>query len=183
MSETCTDFKTYTYSGNQVPEGTIIQIPQYTYLDSTGEKVVVPEHNAEWNEDGTITLSYEEIAAMERLRRQPAASVVMNNVVLGGTPTKDKNGDFTEITDPATTVTNNALTYQGYVFTTLVENNYYEYLDSEVLADAEAYDYDIYYYKYEEFAEVMDDEGYKIIEDGYWYDCGLTFDYDYSIWH
>ena len=64
----------------------------------------------------------------------------------------------------------------------MVEKNYYEYLYSEVLTDADHYDYDIFYYKYEEFAEVMDAEGCRMIEDGYWYDCGLTFEYDYSVW-
>lgn len=119
---------------------------------------------------------------MERFRRQPGASVVTNNVILGGTPTKDKEGNFTETLDPAATITNGCDSYQGFVKTTLVDKNYYNYHYADVLWDAENYNYDIFPYMYDEFAEIMDEDGLALIEDSLWYDSGLTFEYDYSIW-
>ncbi|MBO7761814.1 MAG: right-handed parallel beta-helix repeat-containing protein [Clostridia bacterium] len=172
--------KTYTHEG--IPAGTLVQIPQYTYLDATGKPVVVPAHCETVGEDGSLTLTYEEVAAMERFRRQPGASVVTNNVILGGTPTKDKEGNFTETLDPAATITNGCDSYQGFVKTTLVDKNYYNYHYADVLWDAENYNYDIFPYMYDEFAEIMDEDGLALIEDSLWYDSGLTFEYDYSIW-
>ena len=168
--------KTFTYDG--LPEGVVVEIPQYAYLDDSGKKVTVPAHEAERNEDGSITLTYEELAAMERFRRQPAVCVVSDNVLLGGTPTTE-NGAFTEISNPKLIVTNSAQGYQGFVSTTLVENNYFEYLYGELIFDAENHQYDLLPGALEAIQEVLSDDGYAMVESIDWRAAGLSYEYEY----
>ena len=168
--------KTFTYDG--LPADAVVDIPQYTYLDATGKKTVVPAHVAERNDDGSITLTFEEIAAMERFRRQPAVCVIKDNVILGGTPTS-QNGTFTNIADPKMIITNNADGYQGFVSTTLVENNFFEYLYDEILFDAGAYQYDFLPGVLEAIREVLTEDGYAMVEAIDWTAPGLSYRYEY----
>ncbi|MBO7762175.1 MAG: hypothetical protein J6T24_05200, partial [Clostridia bacterium] len=171
--------KTFTY--DKLPAGTLLQIPEYSYLDASGQKKTVEMHTEIVGEDGTVTLTYEEIAAMERFRRQPACCVISNNILLGGTPTYE-GGRFTDISDPSMIVTDSCLGSEGYVATSLVEKNLFEYEYDEILLDAENYVYDLLSEAYDRAEETMDPEGYKIIEESLWYECGLSYDYDYTQW-
>ena len=166
---------------HQLPAGTVLQIPEYSYLDASGQKVTVELHTETVGEDGTVTLTYEEIAAMERFRRQPACCVITNNILLGGTPTYE-GGKFTKTPDPSMIITDNCLGCQGYVATSLAEKNVFEYEYDEILLDAENYEYDLLDNAYDLAASTMDPEGYDIIEKSLWYKAGVTFNYDYSQW-
>ena len=78
-----------TYTSSAAPAGTPIVIPTYSYLDEDYREVEVEAHTVTVGEDGKITLTYEELAAIERIRRAPAYCVIENNLVLGGTPICD----------------------------------------------------------------------------------------------
>jgi hypothetical protein len=167
---------TFTYAG--LPEDVIVEIPQYAYLDASGAKVVVEAHEAERNADGSITLTYEELAAMERFRRQPAMCVISDNVLLGGTSTYE-GGKYTTTSDPKLIIVDGAAGYQGYVATSLVENNFFEYLYDEILLDAENYDYDFTPPALEAIREAISEEGYATIESIDWTATGVSYRYPY----
>ena len=168
--------KTYTY--DEFPADAVLIIPQYAYLDDSGKKVTVPAHEAERNADGSITLTYEELAAVERFRRQPAACVISDNVLLGGTPTYE-GGKYTTTSNPSMIVTDGVASYQGYVPTAMVENNYFEYLYGELIFDAENYQYDFLPGALEAIQEVLSDDGYAMIESIDWRAAGLVYEYEY----
>ena len=168
--------KTFTYDG--LPEGTLVEIPQYSYLDAAGKTVTVPAHEAERNADGSITLTYEELAAMERFRRQPAMCVISDNVLLGGTPTYE-GGKYTTTAAPKLIITDGAAGYEAYVPTSLVENNFFEYTYDEIVMDADNYDYDLLAEAYEAIQEVLSEEGYALIESIDWRAAGLSYRYEY----
>ncbi|MBO7761910.1 MAG: hypothetical protein J6T24_03855, partial [Clostridia bacterium] len=88
------------FTSSAAPAGTEILIPPYTVLNEKYEEVEIPGRTLIVPEDGKITLTYEELGSMERLRRAPAFCVIENNVLLGGTPLMDdkKNifGDVNE---------------------------------------------------------------------------------------
>ncbi|MBO7762767.1 MAG: hypothetical protein J6T24_08215, partial [Clostridia bacterium] len=168
--------KTFTYDG--LAADTVVEIPQYTYLDASGKKVVEEAHIAERNDDGSITLTYEELAAMERFRRQPAVCVIEDNVILGGTPTT-AGGKFTDISDPKLNVVDSAEGFTNYVPTASVENNYFEYHYEEIIFDAEQHNYDLLPGALEAFADVLTRDGYAIIESIDWTEAGLLYRYPY----
>ncbi|MBO7761362.1 MAG: right-handed parallel beta-helix repeat-containing protein [Clostridia bacterium] len=166
----------YTYA--DFPADAVLTIPQYAYLDASGQRITVPSHEAERNDDGSITLTYEELAAVERFRRQPAACVISDNILLGGTPTYE-GGKYTTTSDPSMIITDGVDSYQGYVPTALVENNFFEYLYDEILFDAEEYQYDLLPGALEAFEEVLSKDGYAMIESIDWRAAGLSFEYPY----
>ncbi|MBO7763057.1 MAG: right-handed parallel beta-helix repeat-containing protein [Clostridia bacterium] len=168
--------KTFTYEG--LPADTLVEIPQYTYLDAGGNPVVEEAHEAVRNADGSITLTYEELAAMERFRRQPAVCVIKDNVLLGGTPTYE-GGKFTTTAQPDLIVTDGAGGYHGYVPTSLVESNFFEYLYEEIVYDADNYEYDLLPGAYDAIREVLSEEGYAMIESIDWTAAGLSYRYEY----
>ena len=153
--------KTYTYAG--LPEDAVITIPEYTYLvEAAGgngfKAVTVPEHiHDERNDDGSITLTYEEIAAMERARRAPQYSVVSNNIVLGSSPKYEegwKDGKKTlfpiDESDPAAVVTNTTVGIttrnkevqaRGLMITTEVKDNFMVYDYSLMMPGAYTFNY------------------------------------------
>ena len=150
--------KSYTYS--DLPSDVVITIPTYSYLEKTGtgssdfKVVTVEEHiHDERNEDGSITLYYEEIAAMERARRAPQYSVVSNNIILGSSPQYEtRSGKLYPIdaSDPSAVITDTCvsksirdreITARGYVPTTAVENNYMRYDYSQMMPGAYTFDY------------------------------------------
>ena len=153
--------KTYTYAGR--PDDAVITIPEYTYLvEAAGgngfKTVTVPEHiHDERNDDGSITLTYEEIAAMERARRAPQYSVVSNNIVLGSSPKYEegwKDGKKTlfpiDESDPAAVVTNTTVGIttrnkevqaRGLMITTEVKDNFMVYDYSLMMPGAYTFNY------------------------------------------
>ena len=77
-------------------------------------------------------MTFDDIAALERLRRQPAFSVIKNNLILGGSSESDN------------VVTNSAENYKGLIKdVTIKEDNYFEFDYDKIMADAENYNYNI----------------------------------------
>ena len=146
-----------TFTSKAAPAGTEILIPEYTYLGDNYEPITVKSHTLTVPESGEITLTYEEIGAMERLRRAPAFCVIMNNILLGGTPKMDdaKNiiGDVDEprmINDAnrkSAYVTPEGewlwRTTLGYVPTDRSEQNFLRYDYASVMEAPRAHDYRI----------------------------------------
>ena len=123
LSEKAHIFKTH--------EDTVIWVPSYEYLDANGEKKVKEAQTLK-AENGEIVLTFDDIAALERLRRQPAFSVIKNNLILGGS------------SDPDNVVTNSAENYKGLIKdVTIKEDNYFEFDYDKIMADAENYNYNI----------------------------------------
>ena len=150
--------KTYTYGG--LPEDVVITIPEYTYLETVDGKlraVTVPEHIHEArNEDGSITLTYEEIAAMERARRAPQYSVVSDNIILGSSPKYEKGagGKLYPIDEPnpSSVITNttvsasyvkNEVQARGLMITTEIKDNYMVYDYSAMMPNAYTFSYEM----------------------------------------
>ena len=163
--------KTYTYQG--FPEDGVLQIPEYSYLEKTGAGendftvVTVPAHiHEERNEDGSVTLTYEEVAAMERARRAPQYSVVMNNIVLGSSPVYKKDSGSANnypinLSNPPSVVTQTCVSAtllaaevsaRGFVPTTYVGNNFMAFDYRDIMPEA-------YYFYYE-----ITDYGWDMIE-------------------
>jgi hypothetical protein len=165
--------KTFTYEG--LAAGTELLIPQYTYLAANGDPVVVPARTVTVGEGESVTLSYEELAAMERFRRQPACSVIRDNVLLGGTPTVE-GGRFTEIANPKKIMTDNCKSAYGYVPTANVAGNWFEYRYLSVMPNAEQYDYDMTDASWEAIRGTVSADGYACLQTGagMWYKAGLT---------
>ena len=112
-------------------DDTVIWVPPYEYLDEKGAKQTMPEKTLK-AENGEIVLTFDDIAAMEHLRRQPAFSVIKNNIILGGSTVKSN------------VIRNTASKYDGFINgLTMEEDNYFEFHYDEILADAENYDYTI----------------------------------------
>ena len=112
-------------------DDTVIWVPPYEYLDESGAKQTKTAQTLK-AENGEILLTFDDIAAMERLRRQPAFSVIKNNLILGGS------------SNPDNVITNNTDNYKGVIKdVTIKENNYFEFDYDKIMADAENCDYRI----------------------------------------
>lgn len=158
--------KTFTY---YAPVGTLFTIPKYQYLDEAGETVTVEQSTrsvevadpGRTDGFGAVTFTYEEIASMERLDRSASCCVIMNNILLGGTPVLDLSDkdhpkpDGTNRVVEELTITNDALsrTYDGYFDTVLQKGNFLYYDYNDIMDDAEGHLYSI------------SDEGWGTIED------------------
>ena len=122
--------KTFTYT--EVKDGDIVFVPEYEYLDESGSKKVMPEKRVTAQDGQGITLTLDDISAMERLTRQPAFCVISNNILLGGS------------SDPSKVITNTAGSYKGVIKdVTLKENNFFEFDYDKIMVDAENYNYTI----------------------------------------
>ena len=114
-----------------VEDGYSVWIPPYLYLDENGEEKEMPAHTVEV-ENESLTMTYEEIAAFERMQRQPAYNIIKNNIILGGSEDSSKvitysPGDYPGIRTELTTR----------------ENNFFEFDYNKVLENADEYDYTI----------------------------------------
>ena len=112
---------------------------------------------------------------MERFRRQPACCVIRDNVLLGGTPTVE-GGLFTEIADPTKIITDNCQKAYGYVSTSHVADNWFEYLYATVMPNAEQQDYTLTDAAWQSIADTVSPEGYKCLQTGggLWFKAGPT---------
>ena len=193
--------KDFTYSG--LPAGTVLTIPAYEYLEDDGDgsyktniKKTTEVEYITVDESGTVTLTYEQLGAMERMRRQPALCIIANNVLLGGTPIYESYTDAngfkvpTEVSDPIQVMTDNNRTCHGYVATAYKTNNYMHYYYPEIMPYVDDFDY---YMDEEAWAAIMaagaEDPSLTIEEA--WLDdlqaidyerAGLTFEFDYDEW-
>ena len=113
-------------------DDTVIWVPSYEYLDANGDKQTKPAQTLK-AENGEIVLTFDDIAAMERLRRQAAFSVIKNNIILGGSTIKSN------------VITNTGGDkYKGLLRdVTMEEDNYLEFDYDKIMADAENYNYNI----------------------------------------
>jgi hypothetical protein len=112
-------------------DDTVIWVPPYEYLDENGS-VQTKEEQILKAQNGQITLTFDDIAAMERLRRQAAFSVIKNNLILGGS------------SNPDNVITNGAESYKALLKdVTLKDGNYFEFYYDKIMADAENCDYTI----------------------------------------
>ncbi len=170
--------KTYTAT---VPAFTQILIPEYQYKNAVGELVTVSKEIREADAEGKITLTYEEIAAMERFRRQPSISVIRDNVILGGRATMS-GGLYTTEADVSRIITNSAVGYLGYIDTTAVDNNYFHYVYDDVMENAEAHDYVLKESALPGIEAALSDDGYAFVSGLNDWRCGFTYSYDYSKW-
>ena len=113
-------------------DDTVIWVPPYEYLDENNIKKTKEAQTLK-AENGEIVLTFDDIAAMERLRRQAAFSVIKNNIILGGSTIKSN------------VITNTGGDkYKGLLKdVTMEEDNYLEFYYDKILADADNYDYTI----------------------------------------
>lgn len=160
------------YTSKAAPAGTELLIPAYTYLDDEYREVRTADRTVTVPESGEITLTYEELGAMERLRRAPAYCVIMNNVLLGGTPKMNAEhtarvGDV----DPEIMINDGAISewYHnvdkdewlprprlGYTPTTLQSHNYLRYEYDRVMYGARGCNYRLRPDAIPEIAEVLE---------------------------
>ena len=170
--------KSFSYDG--LRPGTLITIPPYDYLNEAGEPVTVPQHTIE-SADGSATLTYEELASIERSFRAPSCCVIERNILLGGTPAFSENGRILEKSDEDKTLTDDTLRYHylGYADTASKKKNYFHYAYQEVL-DADHCRYAISDMRY----SVMDHEMGKGYRDNFTKlsseKAGLTLPFDYD---
>lgn len=152
--------KTYTF---ETDDSTVIWVPPYEYLDENGNKQTM-EEKVLTPENGKITVTYDDISAMERLRRQPAFSVIMNNLILGGS------------TNVNNVITNSAGTYKGLIKdVTIKENNYFEFDYDKIMADAENFNYDISEETWNMIEEKMGKDFVTILKQLDYKKAGLTY--------
>ena len=197
--------KTYTYDPAEyrtATPGKVVEylIPEYSYLveeDGGTYLHTVPAHVVTSDEDGCVTLTYEEIAAMERSRRAPQYCVVSNNIILGSTPIfKYEGGKYvaTMESDLPKVVSDTAgrSEYRGYVPTSEVSNNFI-YYDYEAILPYAEYDFE-YYISDESWdfiaARGLDDPAAsltaEVMEDMMkidYMDAGLTYPFNYGEWY
>ena len=195
--------------GGSVPLDAVITVPSYQYLETDGTLTTVDDYtftaaSVADPDTGEFTLTYEQIASMERARRAPMYSVVMNNVILGGTPIYEKVGNTYEIPEDAQPnraqlITTSSDSYKGFYKTLLNTNNYMSYLYDDIVPGArDSFDY------------AMTDAGWAMIEAagaedatltvepslipvlrelagsdtvaGLWRKTGPTYDFNYGDW-
>ena len=152
--------KTHTF---ETYDDTVVWVPPYDYLDENGSMKTMEEKVVK-AEDGKITLSYDDISAMERLRRQPAFTVIKNNLILGGS------------TNPDNVITNSALSNKGFIKgLTLKEDNYFEFDYDKIMADAENFNYDISEETWNMIEKEMGSEFVNILKELDYKKAGLTY--------
>ncbi len=136
--------ESYTF---KTKEGALFTIPTYQYKDGTGT-VTVPQSTREATQNGdgewTVTLTFEEIAAIERMERAPCNAVIKDNVILGGTP-KNTGGNqvFGNEVDESKTIV--AATMSGFdpAGSALQEGNFLYFTYADIIPEADNHDYTI----------------------------------------
>ncbi len=155
--------KSYTFEN--VPVGTVLTIPEYRYVvEEDGHLVykTAEKHAVTVDETGTVTLTYEEIAAMERMRRQSAFCVIMNNVLLGGSPIQEPGKvDAEWAADKSRIITDGNLSYVGYISTTREEQNFLYHYYPAIVPGADEFDYTVSDATWQTIGETVDLEAIK----------------------
>ena len=183
-----------TYTSKAAPAGTELLIPEYTYLGEDYAPVTVASHTVTVPESGEVTLAYEEIAAMERLRRAPAFCVIKNNVLLGGTPLMDEERknrigdvDYAQMINdgPASEgyVKNDQWLRRralGYIPTSDEQYNFLRYEYEKVMADPRHFDYHILPEAAAEIAATLDPAEAEAVLSLDYEKTGPTYGFDYE---
>jgi len=155
--------KTLTYT--DVKDGDTIYVPQYEYLDEKGVKQIMPEKRVVAQDGQGITLTFDDIAAMERLSRQPAYCAIWNNIILGGS------------TNPNNVITNSAASFKGLIKdVTIKENNFFEFDYDKIMVDAENHDYRITDEAWARIEEEIGANRASVLKDIDYTRAGLTYD-------
>ena len=111
-----------------------------------------------------ITLTLDDISAMERLTRQPAFSVISNNILLGGS--SDTNKVITNTAGPKGLIKD----------VTLKENNFFEFDYDKIMVDAENHDYTITDEAWARIEKEIGANCTSILKDIDYTRAGLTYD-------
>ncbi len=169
--------ESYTFETKETAEFTI---PTYQYLDGSSIKTVdqevrFPEYDEE-NDKWYITLTFEEIAAIEKMERAPCNAVIKDNIILGGTPASVSGG---LAVGNAVSEVNTITTVQKAGFSTrdstMIDGNFMYFTYSDIIPDADQHDYTIYDQTWDMIEETMG-EGYRdIFAVADQYKCGVTY--------
>ena len=182
------------FTSEAAPAGTELLIPAYTYLNENYEEVEVESRTLVVPEDGKVTLTYEELGSMERLRRAPAFCVIENNILLGGTPYMDADKNITGDVNPEIMINDGAINEWyvnkegewgprkrlGYTPTSLEAHNFLRYDFSTVMQDARACDYTLKKEILAELAETLEPSEYEAVTGLDASLTGPTYGFDYA---
>ena len=125
----------------------------------------MPEKRVTAQDGQGITLTLDDISAMERLTRQPAFSVISNNIILGGS------------SDPDKVITNTAGSYEGIIKdVTLKENNFFEFDYDKIMVDAENHNYTITDEAWARIEKEIGTNATSVLKDIDYTRAGLTID-------
>ena len=183
-----------TYTCKIMKPGVEILIPAYTYLDENYNEVRTEDRTVIVPEDGRITLTYEEIGSMERLRRAPAHCVIQNNIMLGGTPLMDENQNIIGDVNEAIMINDSALNdwyldrdgeyylrpKLGYTPTTLSDHNFLRYDYNSVMEDPRGYNYNFREEVLDEIAYTLEEDECEAVLSLEPYKTGPTYGFDYK---
>ena len=183
-----------TFTSYAAPAGAEIMIPPYIVLNEKYEEVEIPGRTFTVPEDGKVTLTYEELGSMERLRRAPAFCVIENNVLLGGTPYMDAAKNITGDVNPTIMINDGAVEdwyvnkqgdwgprpRLGYRKTSLETHNFLRYDHTTVMADAVACDYTLREDIKAELAATLEPAEYEVITSLDASVTGPTYGFDYA---
>ncbi len=137
--------KTFTYKAEN---GVKIYVPTFKYYDENNAEQMMPDRIAIAENGEGITLSYDEISAVERMWRQGAMTVIANNLILGA------SDDFGDV------IRNNTTDNLGYLDgTSYIGNNY-------TTKELESIMPDVYYFDY-----TVSEDGWAYLEEkmGDWF--------------
>jgi hypothetical protein len=113
-------------------DGASIYIPSYKYINEKGQITTAPERVVTAQNGKGYSLTYEEIAAAERLWRQAAMTVISYNLILGASDNLDD------------VIRNGYKNYLGYLDnTSYIEKNYTREDALSIIPGLLEYDYTI----------------------------------------
>ena len=195
--------RTYTFNAGAkptIPAGTVVQIPAWQYLekelDGSGNEtgniklVKVPERLITVGNE-PFTLKYEEVAAMERIRRASAYCVVMNNIILGGKPKATTTDPADYVSDVSGIITDNGASNIGYKSTALKTNNFMSFYFGDYIPGARAeFTYALEEKLWQDIAAVtnagatLEPSAVAGMKEAFsrWNAAGPTFAFDYDGW-
>ncbi len=170
--------ESYTF---ETKEGAVFTIPSYQYkqgskIKTVNQEVRDAEYDAE-NDKWYITLTYEEIAAIEKMERAPCNSVIMDNIILGGTPASVGNDGAilsNEVSEDKTIAT---IAKAGFSTreSTMIDNNFMYFTYADIIPDADQHDYTIYDTTWDLIEETMGEGAREIFALSDQYKCGVTY--------
>ncbi len=182
--------ESYTY---KTIEGAVFTIPEYQYKNENGETVTVPRElkyptlvDGEWQ----ITLTYEEIASIERMDRAPANCVIKDNIILGGTPGNLKNNS--KPMSESNTIVDNSVWESSTIYVAKLEgfdpqkavwqeNNFLYFTYSDIIPYADIHEYEIQEEGWDLIRARMGNDFADIFTDIAWWEFGMSdpmFDYE-----
>ena len=136
-------------------DGEKLYIPAYDYIDASGNVATMPSRTLTAENGKGFTVTYDEVAAMERLERQPAFAFINNNLVLGGLRPTDTIDDV---------ITNDVEVYKGFIRgESAVGNNYYQFDYTDIMPGIKNYDYTISDSAWEKLTKEMGPEYVEIL--------------------